>query len=231
MPTATLSPNGTNGTVAHSTIVKGEIRGVEIPQIRIERMQLVLVGDSPLISHKWSEKAKRQMLDKQTKQPKQGKEAKDPIQDFIDSLYVLSGNPQPDPDNEGHILNVASCSFGFPCVGFKAAAVSACRFADGMKMTEARGAFHVVGEFATIEGDPTMREDMCRIGMGTADIRFRGEFKSWRTTLNIDFNPSVLSVAEIGNLFNLAGFGVGVGEWRPEKDGSYGRFHVQRSDD
>jgi hypothetical protein len=29
------------------------------------------------------------------------------------------------------------------------------------------------------------------------------------------------------NLFNVAGFAVGVGEWRPERDGSNGMFHVQ----
>ena len=40
-------------------------------------------------------------------------------------------------------------------------------------------------------------------------------------------NVNVLSVEQIINLFNVAGFGIGVGEWRPEKDGSYGLFHVE----
>lgn len=194
---------------------------ISIPRINVQHLKIVVVGDSPLICHAWSEKAKRQMLDKQMKKAKSAKAAKDPVADFCESLYWLS--PKPATPTEA---DVAQGTFGFPCVAFKAAAVGACRFSDGIKMTEARGAFHVVGEFAEIDGTPTPREDMVRIAMGTADIRFRGEFKTWMTELTVDYNASVLSPEQIVNLFNLAGFGVGVGEWRPEKDGSYGRFHV-----
>lgn len=180
-----------------------------IPSIDVQTLVITLIGDSPLISHRWSEKAKKQILDKQTKQAKTAKEAKDPHQDYLDSLYLH-------PDG----------GYGFPCVAFKSAAVSACRFTDGIRMTSARGAFHVEGELAQIEGEPSMREDMVKIAMETADIRFRGEFKTWQATLSIRYNTAALSPQQIVNLFNLAGFGVGVGEWRPEKDGPYGRFHV-----
>jgi hypothetical protein len=183
---------------------------ITIPQIRLEVMEITLVGDSALISHKWSDKAKKEMLDKQMKQAKTAKAAKDPERDYRESLYEH-------PDG----------GYGFPCVAFKAAAVSACRFTDGLKMTTARGAFHVNGELARIEGEPSRREDMVRVGMGTADIRYRGEFKTWSTTLNVSYNADAITPQQIVNLFNLAGFGVGVGEWRPEKDGSYGRFHVE----
>lgn len=186
-------------------------RQISLPQIEIRKLQITLIGDSPLISHKWSDKAKKMMLDKQMKQANTGKEAKNPEQDFLDSLYPLPGGK----------------GYGFPCVAFKSAAVSACRFVDGAKMTEARGAFHVQGELSPILGDPpTPREDMVRIGMGTADIRYRGEFKNWRTTLDITYNARAISEEQVVNLFQVGGFGVGVGEWRPEKDGSYGRFHV-----
>lgn len=30
------------------------------------------------------------------------------------------------------------------------------------------------------------------------------------------------------NVFEIGGFAIGVGEWRPQKDGIYGRFHVAR---
>lgn len=182
---------------------------IEIPRIDVREMEITLIGDSPLISHKWSEKAKKMMLDKQMKKAASAKDAKDPEQDYKDSLYEVPGG-----------------GYGFPSVAFKAAAVSACRFSDNIKMTEARGAFHVLGELVAVEGTPQMREDMVRVGMGTADLRYRGEFPEWRCVLRVRYNSNALSPEQIINLFNLAGFGVGVGEWRPEANGSYGMFHV-----
>lgn len=181
---------------------------IELPKLELATMQITLIGDSPLICHAWAAKQKKAMLDKQMKKAKQAKEAKSPEDDYEQSLYRFQDG-----------------RYGFPAVAFKSAAVSACRFADA-KMTEMRGAFHVVGELVPIEGEPTPREDMVRVGMGTADIRYRGEFQQWRATLTIQFNTRAVSAEVIVNLFNLAGFGVGIGEWRPERNGSYGRFHV-----
>lgn len=184
---------------------------VELKPINIERAVVELVGDSPLIVHAWSAKAKKEMLDKQMKKAKGPKQAKDPEADYEACFYRL-------PDN----------SPGFPTIAFKGAAVSAAgRFADGMKMTEVRGSFHIEGELVEVEGEPSMREDMVRVGMGTADIRYRPEFKQWKVKLPIRYNADAISLEQIVNLFNMAGFGVGVGEWRPEKDGLFGMFHVK----
>ena len=183
---------------------------VTLPPLRIETIRVTLIGDTPLIVHRWSEKAIKQMLDKQMKKATAGKEAKDPVQDFKDSLYVL-------PDG----------GYGFPIIAFKAAAVTACTSIGGITKVAARQAFHVDGELTRIEGDePTMREDAVRVGMGTADLRYRGEFKRWWTTISVKHNANVFSAEQVLNLFSTAGFAVGVGEWRPEKDGQFGRFHV-----
>lgn len=120
--------------------------------------------------------------------------------------------------------------FGFPTVAFKAAAVDSCSHIDGVTKVEARGAFHIDSEFVVIRGIPEMREDMVRVGMGTADIRYRGEFKKWSTTFRLRYNANVLSDEQIINLFNTAGFAIGVGEWRPQKDGSFGMFHVETTE-
>ncbi len=197
-----------------ATSKQAAVEMVELKPIDIRRFEITLVGDSPLICHRWSEKAKREMLDKQTKRAKQAKEAKIPENDYRESLYHL-------PDG----------GYGFPANGVKAAAVAACRHADDLKMTFLRGAFHIDGEMVRINGEPSMREDMVRIGMGTADIRFRGEFRKWSTTFTVRYNASTISIEQIVNLFNIAGFAVGLGEWRPEKRGSYGMFHVATGDE
>lgn len=181
---------------------------IELPPLNIQRVQLTLVGDSPLIVHAWSEKAKRQMLDKQMKKATKAKEAKDPEADYEACFYRT-------PD--GH--------YGFPAIGVKSAMVGACRFVD-MRMTQARGAFHIDSEMLRVIGEPRPREDMVRVGMGAADIRYRPEFPEWRIPVVIKFNASLISPEQLANLLNTAGFGIGIGEWRPERNGSYGRFHV-----
>ena len=67
--------------------------------------------------------------------------------------------------------------------------------------------------------------------MGTADIRYRGQFPHWWVAVTVRFNANVLSAAQIVNLFNTAGFGVGVGEWRMERDGQFGCFRVATAED
>lgn len=190
---------------------------IQLPPLNIQRARITIAGDSPLICHKWSDKAKKQMLDKQMKKAKSAKESKDPEQDFWGSLYILKGTPAD---------GVETMEFGFPAVGFKAAAVDACSHIDGVTKVEARGAFHVVGEFVKINGVPSPREDMVRVGMGAADIRYRGEFREWSADVDFRYNANVLSAEQVVNLFNTAGFAIGVGEWRPQRDGSFGMFHV-----
>lgn len=199
-----------------------------IPALNLETATLHIVGDSPLIVHAWSDKAKRMMLEKQMKKAKAGREVRDPFREFIDSLYWLSEKPENvTVDNWGEIVKTAR--FGFPALAFKAAAVDAA-YQQGIidKKTTMRGAILVVEEMAEIKGSiPEIREDMCRIGMGTADLRYRGEFKNWETELTIRYNASAVSLEQIANAFNVGGFACGVGEWRPAKDGRNGCFHVE----
>jgi hypothetical protein len=192
-----------------ATAKKEVSQTITIPPISISTMKLTLVGDSPLITHQWSAKAKKMMLDKQMKKATGAKEAKNPEQDYKDSLYIH-------PDG----------GYGFPTIAFKAAAVDAATFVDGITKVEMRGAFHVIGEMAKIDGKPTPREDIVRVGMAVADIRYRAEFKSWKTTLTITYNSRAISAEQITNMFQNAGFAIGVGEWRPQKNGRNGMFHV-----
>lgn len=202
--------------------------GFDIPAIEIEYFELGLVGDSPLIVHAWSEKAKKEILDKQMKVAKTRVRAvRNPVGDFIDSLYWLSEKPEEPTEEAFEQALKNGAEFGFPAVAFKAAAVSA-GFRSGVtkNKTVPNSAFHINRDMIKINGTPEMREDMVKVGMGTADLRYRGEFKEWSVTLPIRYNSAVFSIEQIINLFNLGGFACGVGEWRPERGGSYGMYHV-----
>lgn len=182
---------------------------IAIPPIEIKSYSFRLEGDSPLIVHAWSDKAKKEMLDKQMGKARGKKEPKDPDGDYEAAFYRMPNNAP-----------------GFPTIAFKAAAVNAARQVEGLTMTFLRGAFHAIGELVEIEGEPTMREDTVRVGMGTADLRYRPEFKVWAVNLIIRLNTRSMTLAQLIHLLNQAGFSVGVGEWRPEKDGRNGMFHV-----
>ena len=207
---------------------------VEIKPLDIQRLKIRIVGDSPLIVHGWSDKAKKMMLATQMKETKtKAKEIRDPFDDFIQSLYWLEGKPDESTPKafENAIKNGAK--FGFPVGAIKQAANSAAYRLGWVKnQMQLRGAYFLStehGEMFEILGSvPEMREDMVRIGMGTADLRYRGEFKNWYADMILEYNASgAMTLEQILNCINAGGYTCGLGEWRPEKDGTFGKFHVE----
>lgn len=174
-------------------------------------------GTAPLIVHRWSEKARTMMLDAQQgrKSPKQ---LKDPVADYQSSMYKFENGTD-----------------GFPVMAFKSATVKGGGrlFGKAVKMTELRQLLIFLADgvgtdgtqLVAIQGEATMREDMVRVGMGSADIRYRAEYRDWTAQLRIEFVPSVIDLESVVALVDAGGTN-GVGEWRPEKSGSYGTFEV-----
>lgn len=185
----------------------------------IKSIELKIFGTQPLIMHKWGQKAIEQMKDTQNKKAS-SREIRDPQQEYKDSMYVT-----------------ADGRYGFPTTGFKKAIIRAAQYAN-MKMTFLRGALfiedqlfseeqgHPVG-LVEIIGEPKMREDLVKVGMGKPDFRYRGQFDNWKATLGILYNSNVISPEQVLNLVLIAGFSVGVGEWRPERDGQFGTFAIK----
>lgn len=209
---------------------------IEIRPVKIKRVEISIVGDSPLIVHAWSEKAKKMMLEAQMKisKTKKAREARNPFEEFVDSMYWLTEKPEEKTPEAYEAALANGAKFGFPVTGIKQAAISAAYRSGSTKdMASMRGVFYINGvehpDFVTIECDrPEMREDMVKIGMGTADLRYRGEFPNWRAKAILTFNDNgVYELQHIINAINLGGFMCGIGEWRPERDGQNGMYHVE----
>lgn len=192
---------------------------IKLARATKETAVIPIRGTAPLIVHAWSDKARKMMLDKQMGK-KVAKTVKDPKADFEATRYLFE-------DGSGD---------GFPALAFKSATVKggARVFGKAVKMTDLRQnlTFLVdgVGRDGTpltrLEvGEPTMREDMVRIAMGTADIRHRAEYAEWGAIIRVQFIPDLIDVESVIALVDAGGTN-GVGEWRPEKNGSFGTYEV-----
>lgn len=214
---------------------------VEIKPLEIKKINVTLIGDTPLIMHKWSEKAKKEMLDAQQGKSKgKKKRAKNPVADFIASMYWLDGSEpeitddMSEEDCERAFLTAIEngARFGFPATAFKKAAISAAyRMGWSKDKVSLQGAFFIdadEGELVEIKSDaPIMREDPVKIGMGTSDLRYRGEFDNWRADITLTYNANgQYSLDNILTMLNAGGYTCGVGEWRTEKGGQNGMFHI-----
>lgn len=193
---------------------------VLLSRIRRETIAVPIIGVSPLIPHKWSEKSLKMMRDKQSGAKAQAKkEPKDAAAEAEASLYRL-------PDGRP----------GMPATAFKAATIAGARFYDGITMASLKSMLFVHGEGADqlvpIDGEMEMREDTPRNSGGTCDLRYRYAFWPWSAELQVTFVPSLIDRESVINLIDAGGNG-GVGDWRPSAPksmtGTFGRFEVGTS--
>ena len=184
---------------------------IAILHLELQTFDVLVVGLTPLIMHKFSEKAKKAIEDKQQQKAKQAKGKRDPKGEYLAACYVMPGSE----------AGKKGCKYAIPSITLKAAMVAACRYVDGMPMTIARGAFQVLGEDQglipiTFAGtQPVMREDAIRLPNGNLDMRYRPEFKDWKVKVQIRINAAVISKEQVINLLSLSGFHCGIMELRP----------------
>ncbi len=187
---------------------------IQIPAPNIQEAKFTIIGTANLIFHKWDEKAKRMILDKQMKKAVKAREVRNPEAEYEASFYK---------DEKGNIV--------FPATAIKQAIVDSVRNIPTVTMALVRGALFVNKgeEFIPVKyGEKSMREDMVRVGMGTADLRYRGQLKDWSMELKITYNADLVSVEQVASLIQYAGFSCGIGEWRPQRNGDFGTFELKK---
>lgn len=189
-------------------------KALSLERIEVHQIEVPIRGVTPLIAHKWSEKAMNMIINKPP--VRQKKEPRDPEGDYQAARYRLDDNRD-----------------GFPAVAFKAAMVGAARLFDGVTMTALKQWLFVLGEgpsqLVPIEGKLSRRQDIVRVGMGQTSICWRPQYEDWTALLRVEFVATALTPESILALVDAAGIG-GVGEWRPSSPkgatGVYGRWKV-----
>jgi len=205
-----------------------EATGVALKPLRREIALVEIEGTAPLIVHQWSQKARSMMLDAQQGR-KNPKTIKDPHLDYLDSMYRFAGT------DRSEVMPLDS--HGVPVMALKSATVrgGGRAFGKSVKMTELRQALLFLPDGTgddglhlsrlTITEPPKIREDLVRVGMGTADLRYRAEYREWGVALKVEYLPDAIDLGSVVALIDAGGMG-GVGEWRPERNGSFGTFRV-----
>lgn len=199
---------------------------VSIDQIDRKGMDLAIRGTSTLITHRFDEKTKTAISDKQTGKGSSGRKVKDPVEEFERARYLSR-------DENG---NEVEC---IPAAAIKKALMAAGTLAGRMGKK--------VGMSIFVKGDANngdlcilrdantrkpikgmMREDAVRVGpYKTADLRNRPEYVNWRVHFKVEYNGRAVTSDQLINYLNLAGFSVGLCEMRPEKGGNdHGRFEI-----
>jgi hypothetical protein len=200
-----------------------------------KRFDVWLVGDTPLITHSWSEKARLDMLRKQVKAvTAAGRQARNPEEDFQNSLYEISDGV-----------------YGFPTTAVKLAMVSSAHVDKGISKTGVLAnvwldahMYKVRPALADAVCDmpltriygsrPEMREDMVRVGQGvqkTSTLAYRAQFSIWAAKVTGRFNPTQVPPEALAFLIDEAGRACGLGDWRNEKRGVFGSFHLANADE
>jgi len=58
-------------------------------------------------------------------------------------------------------------------------------------------------------------------------MRYRPKFHDWTLTVNVVFSPEMLEESDLIRAAENAGMFIGIGDYRPEKGGAFGRFSVE----
>lgn len=206
-----------------------EAASSEIPKLQLAYFSIWICGRTPLICHAWSQKAKAEMLGKQTKRTREGREVRNPEEDFLASLYAM-----------------APGIYGFPSMAVKKALLSCAHKDRGIprevvkkalwvdaEMTQTRPALAgAVCDMPLIRiwgSSPQMREDMVRVGAGmkkTASLSYRAQFEVWALHVTGQINTALCPTGWLPYLARHSGLSTGIGDWRNERDGIFGAYRL-----
>lgn len=189
--------------------------GLGLKPLEYSRVTITIKGVSPLVQHKWSEKALRQMREKHAGKKTKDRDVRDPKAEAKAATYFTAkGKP------------------GIPAMAIKTAIIDAAHKDLGIEKTLVRKAIFLDAtdpklvlpmEFERCE---ECVEDLVRVGAGQPDLRYRPYFYGWSCRVSFLIETNLIRVEDFLTLVGRAGLSLGIGEMRPQNGGEYGRFDI-----
>jgi hypothetical protein len=197
---------------------------IDVLKVTHGSLTFCVLGTSPLILNRMSEKVLRELLmpkGKKTAAEKAANLKHDPLAEFRASPYL---DEAPDAPT---LLQHLSASF-------KGAIKGAALDLPGANKSQIGRLTWVNGERVPIYGVPqifcsvTRSADMNR----TPDVRTRCIVPQWAAQVSVSFVTPILREQGVANLLASAGITQGIGDWRPGKgSGNFGQFVLVDADD
>lgn len=194
---------------------------IEVLEVKRGRIEVCILGTSPLIMNRMSEKAARTLLlpKKKTEAEKKGTLKHNPPEEYRASAHKAAGS------GPTRLL--------LPTAQIKGALRSVALDMPGSTKAEIGRQVFVNPDYVPLYGAPEMFMAITRSAdkNRTPDVRTRAILPRWACRASIEFVIPLLTAKEVINLLAAAGIMRGLGDWRPEKgSGSYGQFEVVSAD-
>lgn len=194
----------------------------EVIKVGTQTIELRILGTSPLVLNRMSEKAKHELL-----MPKGRKNAAErattlkhiPIDEYRASAYTLKTGPT---------------LLALMATAFKGALRSAALDMPGAKKAQIGRLTWVEGDMVGVYGVPKLFMAIVRSAdmNKTPDVRTRAIVPEWAVQLRVTLVEPLIRPNAVVNLLAAAGLTIGVGDGRPEKGAmSYGQFKIVEKHD
>jgi hypothetical protein len=197
---------------------------ITIQELSFGQYRVGIIGTKPLLMHRFSDKARRELLLPRAKMNQVEKETTlkhdSPVQEAKDAA-IISRYPD------------SPAFFGMPAGAIKGGLATAALRMPGVKKTEIGQLAFVLTDnddnLIPIYGIPKLHMSMVRnSGMNrTPDVRSRLIFPVWAAEFTVRYIKPNLTELAIARMLHAAGMICGLGDWRAEKGkGDYGSYEV-----
>lgn len=198
---------------------------IDVHPVRTGKMDVFVVGMSPFICNRLSEKAARELL-----MPRPGRLSAadkktnlkhDPMSEFRASPYTI-------------LDETAPTFLAVPAGAFKGAICNAALDTGGISKAQIGRLTWIVGYDLPLFGIPQILLSIVRNSdqNHTPDVRSRAIVPQWATAFSINYVEPNLRNQHVADLLTNAGLICGVGDWRQQKgSGSFGQFRLVAPND